>query len=475
MAKRRPSKKKAGKTTPSKSRANGQSPKRNANNGISDKSLFDDLATEQLSVVPLRLAAQTRYLNYSLSVITSRALPDVRDGLKPVQRRILYTMDQQNLGHTAKHRKCAKVVGDVMGNYHPHGDSSIYDALVRMAQPFSLRMPLVDGSGNFGSIDGDNAAAMRYTECRLTRIAGQILEDLGTRTVAFKPNYDGSREEPVVLPSRVPNLLVNGATGIAVGMATNIPPHNLKELCQALLKLLKDPEIKAYQLVANDAVMGPDFPTGGQLINTKEELREIYATGQGSLKIRGTWKLVGGAKSTGRVLQINSIPFAVNKANLVERMSELVFAGKLPLVTEVRDLSTDDIRIDLVLKKGADEQKVLAYLYKNTPLQSNFSVNMTCLVPTENPEVCARSVGLERDPLAFFAFSSGSGHQAAGERTGHAEQTHPYSPGLCHDLRCFGRDHPHHSSQRWQGGRGCENHEAISSQTRQSRENIGAR
>jgi DNA gyrase subunit A len=367
--------------------------------------LFDDQIEEQLFTVPLRLAAQTRYLNYSLSVITSRALPDVRDGLKPVQRRILFTMNQQSLSHTAKHRKCAKVVGDVMGNYHPHGDSSIYDALVRMAQWFSLRMPLVDGSGNFGSLDGDNAAAMRYTECRLTRIAGQILDDLGTRTVPFKPSYDGSREEPVVLPSRVPNLLVNGATGIAVGMATNIPPHNLKELCRALLKLLKDPEIKPYQLVANDAVQGPDFPTGGQIINTKEELREIYATGQGSIKLRGTSKLVGSAKASDRILQIDSIPFAVNKANLVERMSELVYSGKMPLVTEVRDLSTDDIRIDLILKKGADPEKVLAYLYKNTPLQTNFNVNMTCLVPTENPEVGAPDrLGLKEMLWHFLHF-----------------------------------------------------------------------
>ena len=201
-----------------------------------------------------------------------------------MQRRILYTTRQLGLDHNAKHRKSAKVVGDAMANYHPHGDSSIYDALVRMAQPFSLRMPLIDGSGNFGSIDGDNAAAMRYTECRRTRIAGELLDDLSTRTVAFRPNYDGSREEPVVLPSRVPNLLLNGATGIAVGMATNIPPHNLKELCRALLKLLKDPEIKPYQLVANDAVQGPDFPTGGQVINTKEELREIYGTGQGAIQ-----------------------------------------------------------------------------------------------------------------------------------------------------------------------------------------------
>ncbi|MEE2934494.1 MAG: DNA topoisomerase (ATP-hydrolyzing) [Planctomycetota bacterium] len=337
--------------------------------------------------VPLRQAAQERYLNYSLSVITSRALPDVRDGLKPVQRRILYTMNQQGLTATSKHVKCAKVVGDVMGRYHPHGDSSIYDALVRMAQPFALRMPLVDGSGNFGSVDGDNAAAMRYTECRMTPIASEMLSDLSTRTVAFKPNYDGSREEPVVLPSRVPNLLINGATGIAVGMATNIPPHNLKEVCNALLKLLQNPEIKDYQLVAENAVQGPDFPTGGEIINSKDELRDLYATGQGTIKLRGTSKLV--TKGSTRMLQITSIPFGVNKAAMVERISEIIFSGKLPLVTEVRDLSTEEIRVDLLLKKDADENKVLAYLYKNTQFQNNFNVNLTCLVPTENPEVGA--------------------------------------------------------------------------------------
>lgn len=351
------------------------------------------MSGDRLLAAPLRLEAQSRYLNYSLSVITSRALPDVRDGLKPVQRRILYTMSQQRLDFTAKHRKCAKVVGDVMGNYHPHGDSSIYEALVRMAQPFSLRMPLVDGSGNFGSVDGDNAAAMRYTECRMTAASSQLLDDLSTETVAYKANYDGTTREPVVLPSRIPNLLVNGATGIAVGMATNIPPHNLKEVCNALLKLLKDPEIKDYQLVANDAVQGPDFPTGGQIVNTKDELREIYRLGQGTIKLRGTATVVPagtgkkGESASNDILQIQSIPFTVNKAVMVERMSELVYSGKLPLVEEVRDLSTDEIRVDLVLKKGADPAKVLAYLYKNTPLQTNFNVNLTCLVPTENPEV----------------------------------------------------------------------------------------
>jgi len=354
--------------------------------------------------VPLRLAAQDRYLNYSLSVITSRALPDVRDGLKPVQRRILYTMFQQRLDASAKHRKCAKVVGDVMGNYHPHGDSSIYEALVRMAQPFSLRMPMVDGSGNFGSIDGDNAAAMRYTECRMTPIASEVLADLSSPTVAFKPNYDGSRQEPVVLPSRVPALLVNGTTGIAVGMATNIPPHNLKEVCNALLKLLRDPEIKDYQLVANDAITGPDFPTGGQITNSREELREIYASGSGTVKLRGVAEVVQ-EKKQAPILRITEVPFGVNKAALVERISELVYSNKLPLVNEVRDLSTEDIRIDLELKRDTDPEKVLAFLYKHTPLQSNFNVNLTCLTPTENPEVGApRRLSLKEILWYFLHF-----------------------------------------------------------------------
>src|SRR5213083_3243327 len=216
--------------------------------------------------VALHEAAQTRYLNYALSVITSRALPDVRDGLKPVQRRILYTMWQQNLTADVKHRKCAKVVGDVMGNYHPHGDAALYETLVRMAQPFSLRYPLVDGSGNFGSLDGDSAAAMRYTECRLARLSDELLTEIEQDTVPFRPNYDGTKTEPIVLPSRIPNLLINGATGIAVGMATNIPPHNLSEVSAALLKLLDNPDLTSVQLCRY--VKGPDFPTGGQMLNS---------------------------------------------------------------------------------------------------------------------------------------------------------------------------------------------------------------
>ena len=334
--------------------------------------------------VPLHEAAQTRYLNYALSVITSRALPDVRDGLKPVQRRILYTMWQQNLTADAKHRKCAKVVGDVMGNYHPHGDSAIYETLVRMAQPFSLRYPLVDGSGNFGSLDGDAAAAMRYTECRLARLSDEVLQEIEQETVAFRPNYDGTRQEPVVLPSRIPNLLVNGATGIAVGMATNIPPHNLHEVCTALIKLLDDPDLTTAQLCR--WVKGPDFPTGGHILNSPDELKEIYRTGSGSIRMRATWE-PGLVTRSSKLLHITSVPYGVNKAQLVEQIGDVVLSRKMPHLVDVRDVSTDDVRIELELKAGADEQLVMAYLFRHTSLQSTFAVNLTCLVPTENAEV----------------------------------------------------------------------------------------
>jgi DNA gyrase subunit A len=332
--------------------------------------------------------AQTRYLNYALSVITSRALPDVRDGLKPVQRRILYTMWQQGLRADAKHRKCAKVVGDVMGNYHPHGDASIYDALVRMAQPFSLRALMVDGSGNFGSLDGDPAAAFRYTECRLAPLAHELLQEIEQDTVHFRPNYDGTKEEPVVLPAAFPNLLVNGATGIAVGMATNIPPHNPEEVVNAAIRQL-DALVEGKQLSARElarTIKGPDFPTGGQLVSSAEEIKHVYETGQGSLKLRGTWKLATPTK-TGQIVHITSIPYTVNKADLVTRIADVALARKMPLLVDVKDVSTDEVCIELELKKEADPSKVLAYLFKHTPLQINFAVNMTCLVPTENPEV----------------------------------------------------------------------------------------
>jgi len=365
-----------------------QNPKRNRRRSDGDGSLelFD--RENEPQGVALHEVAQARYLNYALSVITSRALPDVRDGLKPVQRRILYTMWQQHLHADAKPRKCAKVVGDVMGNYHPHGDAAIYDALVRVAQHFSLRVPLVQGAGNFGSLDGDPAAAMRYTECRLSVIADLMLAELGQQTVHFRPNYDGTRTEPVVLPARFPQLLVNGATGIAVGMATSIPPHNLEEVCTASIRLL-DALVAGKELSSRElcrTIKGPDFPTGGQVISSQEELKQIYETGQGTIRVRGTWKAEGESKSQ-KTIVLTSIPYNVNKATLVERIADVVTSRQMPLLLDVRDVSTDDVRIELILRKDADEDKVMAYLFKNTPLQSTFSVNMTCLVPTENPEV----------------------------------------------------------------------------------------
>jgi DNA gyrase subunit A len=335
--------------------------------------------------VALHEAAQSRYLNYALSVITARALPDVRDGLKPVQRRILYTMWQQNLTADTKHRKCAKVVGDVMGSYHPHGDSALYETLVRMAQSFSLRYPLVDGSGNFGSLDGDSAAAMRYTECRLARLSDEMLSEIEQATVHFRPNYDGTKTEPVVLPARIPNLLVNGTTGIAVGMATNIPPHNLNEVCAALVKLLDNEDITNAQLCRY--VKGPDFPTGGQILNSSDELKEIYRTGSGGIRLRGTWQIGPESRAT-KTIYIDSIPYTVNKAQLVERIADVVIARKLPQLLDVKDLSTEDVRIAIEMKKDADEKMIMAYLFKHTPLQINFAVNLTCLIPVEqNPEV----------------------------------------------------------------------------------------
>ena len=335
-------------------------------------------------VVQLHQAAQERYLNYALSVITSRALPDVRDGLKPVQRRILYTMWQLRLLAGTKHRKCAKVVGDVMGSYHPHGDTAIYDTLVRMAQPFTLRTPLIDGSGNFGSLDGDSAAAMRYTECRLAPVSSELLQEIGQNTVPFRPTYDGSKFEPVVLPARIPNLLVNGATGIAVGMATNIPPHNLGEVSTALIKLLDNPELSSARLA--HYVKGPDFPTGGQLVNTDDELKQIYKTGSGTGRSRATWEK-GTLTKSWKTVHITSVPYGINKSQLVERIAGIILAGKLPPLLDVKDVSTDDVRIALELKVDTDERMVMAYLFKHTPLQSTFPVNLTCLVPTEQPDV----------------------------------------------------------------------------------------
>jgi DNA gyrase subunit A len=326
--------------------------------------------------------ARRRYLNYALSVITARALPDVRDGLKPVQRRILFAMFQNlHLTPDAKFKKSASVVGDVIGKYHPHGDVAIYDAMVRMAQPFSLRAPLVEGHGNFGSLDGDSAAAYRYTEARLRPLAVELLSEIRKRTVDWKPNFDGVHFEPIVLPARFPNLLVNGATGIAVGMATSIPPHNPVEILDAAIAAIDEPAADPLRFVK-----GPDFPTGGQLLCTKKELRDIYESGQGTLKLRAEYDL--GERSRGaQVIVVTSVPYGVAKASLVEKIAEVIIARKLPALVDVRDESTDDVRIVLEVKRDADPALVMTYLYKHTPLQTTVPVNLTVLVPTSNPEV----------------------------------------------------------------------------------------
>jgi len=333
----------------------------------------------------LREATEERYLSYALSVITSRALPDVRDGLKPVQRRILYAM-YQNLHLTAgaRPRKSAAIVGDVLGKYHPHGDLAAYEAMVRMAQPFALRYPLVQGEGNFGSLDGDGAAAMRYTEARLTALAEEMLGDLGAETVAFRANYDATLEEPIVLPSAIPQLLMNGSTGIAVGMATNIPPHNLREIVAALTAMIDEPDLDVKGLLKH--VKGPDFPTGGAILNGKKEIREIYETGQGAVRLRSEYTVEDLPRGK-RQIVVTSIPYAINKSELIEEIAGEIVARRLPQVLDVRDESTADVRIVLELKADAAPEAAMAYLYKHTALQTNFNVNLTCLLPSANPFV----------------------------------------------------------------------------------------
>ncbi|MBW1761495.1 MAG: DNA topoisomerase, partial [Deltaproteobacteria bacterium] len=338
-----------------------------------------ELPMESIEDASLVAEAQRRYLNYALSVIMSRALPDVRDGLKPVQRRILYTMyNELRLRSDVKHRKSAAIVGDVMGKFHPHGDTAIYDALVRMAQSFTMREPLVDGRGNFGSPDGDSAAAMRYTEARLQKLADELLVEL-----AF------------------PNLLVNGSQGIAVGMATSIPPHNLSEVIHACVALIDD-DLTTKQLMK--FVRGPDFPTGGELISSKSELAAAYETGHGSLKLRGEWKTEK-PRSGNPFIVIHSIPYSVERSTVVEKIAEVIIAKKLPVLIDVRDESTDDCRIVCEMKKDVDPQFIMAYLYKHTPLQTNVQVNLTCLVPTANPEVAApQRIGLKAILRHFIDF-----------------------------------------------------------------------
>ena len=318
------------------------------------------------------------YLDYAMSVIVQRALPDARDGLKPVHRRVLYAMAEMGLRSNSRYRKSAGIVGEVLKSYHPHGDSAVYDTIVRMAQDFNLRYPLVDGQGNFGSIDGDGAAAMRYTEVRLTSIADELLADIDKQTVDFKPNYDGSAEEPTVLPARLPNLLINGAAGIAVGMATNIPPHNLNEICDAISLLIDNPDASLDDLM--EIVKGPDFPTAGVILG-REGIRSAYATGRGRVVIRAKAFVEESPRGNRFQIVVNELPYQVNKAALLERIAELVKDGKLDGISDLRDESDrTGMRAVIELKRDAQPMKVLNSLFKHTALQTTFGVNMLALV-----------------------------------------------------------------------------------------------
>ena len=322
------------------------------------------------------------YLNYSLSVIVSRALPDVRDGLKPVHRRILYASHGLGLTHNKPHKKSARIVGEVLGKYHPHGDNAVYNAMVRMAQPFNQRYILIDGHGNFGSIDGDSPAAMRYTEARLTEMSSKILEDIEKETVNFDDNFDGSLEEPLVLPSKIPNLLVNGASGIAVGMSTSIPPHNLNEVIDALKHLIKHPNARLKTIMKK--MPGPDFPTGAQIIGD-DGIKKAYKTGNGKITLRAKTKV----EKNGRKKQIivTELPYQTNKAKLIEEIANLVKKEKLEKITDIRDESDQDgLRISIDLKRGSDSELVLNRLYKYSSLQTNYRINLLAL-NDNRPEV----------------------------------------------------------------------------------------
>lgn len=344
------------------------------------KSPAEESGEEKLnaSIIACPITGEMResYLAYAMSVITQRALPDVRDGLKPVHRRILYTMHKMGLMSSAKFRKSAAVVGDVLGKYHPHGDTAVYDALVKLAQEFTTRYPLVLGQGNFGSIDGDSPAAMRYTEAKMTKISSEMLRDIEKETVEWRPNYDETRDEPVVLPAAVPNLLLNGTLGIAVGMATNIPPHNLNEVVDASIHLLENPDASQEDIF--ELVKAPDFPTGAIIFNQKD-IRHAYATGKGPMVVRGEAEIVESKKGSFSIV-ITSIPYRVNKSELIKRMANLVTQKKLEGVRDLRDESTRDIRVVVELKTGAQPQKVLNYLYKHTALEDTFHLNLVALV-----------------------------------------------------------------------------------------------
>lgn len=325
---------------------------------------------------------EKRFLTYALSTIVSRSLPDVRDGLKPIHRRILFAMESMGMNAASKHVKSAKIIGEVLGKYHPHGDASTYESMVRMAQDFSMRYPLVDGKGNFGSMDGDSPAAYRYTEGRLTPITAFLLSDIKKDTVDFRPNYDNTLKEPVVLPSRIPNLLINGSSGIAVGMACSFPSHNLHEVFSALISLVDEPKQTVASLMKH--IKGPDFPTEGIILNSKAELRQAYETGSGAVKIRGEWNIETLPHGKKQII-ITSIPYAINKARMIEKVAEIIIAKKLAPLTDVRDESDENVRVVLEIKNTADPDKLMSYLFKHTDLESNFQINFTCLKPNGEP------------------------------------------------------------------------------------------
>jgi DNA gyrase subunit A len=356
-----------------------------------------------IETVSIAQEARQRFLRYAMSVVTGRALPDVRDGLKPVQRRILYTMYQDlNLTFDRKAAKSAQIVGKVMGDYHPHGDTALYEALVRMAQDWVMRLPLVHGEGNFGSVDGDPPAAYRYTEAKLTRAAEFLLSELDQETVDQRDNYSGNKHEPVVLPAQFPNLLVNGSQGIAVGMATNIPPHNLGEVLRACIHLIDHPDATVAQLL--DRIKGPDFPLGGKIIADRATLRKIYEEGTGSIKIQGEWKLEELGRGKQQIV-ITSIPFGVNKSELENTIGGIIEARRLPQLLSITNESNEKegMRITLELKAGTDPNLVMAYLYKHTELQKNFAYNMTALVPDDDGRTMVPKDGLSlRDLLRYF-------------------------------------------------------------------------
>ena len=338
----------------------------------------------QIQEIDLRNEVEKRYLAYALSTIVSRALPDVRDGLKPVHRRILFAMSGMGLAADAKFRKSAAVVGEVLGKFHPHGDQAAYDALVRLAQDFSLRYPLIDGSGNFGSTDGDRAAAMRYTEVRMDRLAGELLEELPMDTVPFGANYDGTIKEPAVLPARFPNLLANGTTGIAVGMSCSFPPHNLTELVTALKSLIKNPARSVRELLRS--IKGPDFPTGGTILCTRGELAAVYEEGKGTIKLRGDYEVEPLKRGRWQIV-FTSIPYGVNKAKLIERIASFITERKLPQLQDVRDESAEDVRIVLEPKStSVRPETITAYVYKHADLEIAYPVNFTTLTPEGAPE-----------------------------------------------------------------------------------------